>query len=69
MYTALEKSINNATDVAALDKAAGMITMCLEETKSIDGFEAGLLKDLLVSKKAELTGVKTEDINVEDIPF
>lgn len=68
MFTALEKSINSAADEGKLDQAADMIKVCIANG-SINAFEADLLRELMANKKAELTGVPKDDIDVEDIPF
>lgn len=70
MFIAISNSVNNATDEVSLDKAAGMVTMCVTGG-SLNDFEAGLLTDLISKKRSDITGAPAVDeaINVEGIPF
>lgn len=68
MFIAFEKAINKAEDEEALDKTIGQIEG-FSGSDSLNTFETDLLRDMVKNKKAKLTGVDSEDIKVEDIPF
>ena len=68
IYTALERAVNNAPDATALNKAMERIAGFVED-KSIDEFEAGMLKTIVENKINTMSGTTTDNINVEDIPF
>lgn len=68
MFTAFEAKISKAEDLNTLERIGGQISSFVED-KTLPDFEADLLRDIMLAKRSAMSGVKAEDINVDDIQF